>query len=94
VPAFVPPSHVLLFIVGAWVANKPGIPPQALCFLSPALTRSLRPLGGGGNLIVFICCMSIAFWFGTRHKPYTATLLLSLALELLRTATGTRHAGE
>ncbi len=89
VPAFVPPGHVLLFLLGPALACRL---PQWLVIAVPlaagawALWASLTGIGPFDGLLCAV--FLLAYRFGRSRPTYALMLLLALALELWGTGLG------
>ncbi len=89
VPAFVPPGHILLFMLGSTLARSV---PNAITKIAPAIVAAYgiwAALTGWSTFdsalaIIFL----IAYRFGSSRKTYCVMLLLALAMELWGTWLG------
>lgn len=89
VPAFVPPGHVLLFLLGPALASRlPAwlVVAVPLAAAGWALWASLTGLGPFDGLLCAV--FLLAYRFGRSRPTYALMLLLALALELWGTGLG------
>ncbi|MGB8338000.1 MAG: hypothetical protein WCD07_06600 [Burkholderiales bacterium] len=89
IPPFVPPGHILLFMLGATLA--PRVPDVATLItpIAVALYGTFAAISGWSTFdsalaIIFL----ITYRYGSSHKTFTIMLLLALGLELWGTWLG------
>ncbi|WP_428311256.1 hypothetical protein [Hydrocarboniphaga sp.] len=89
IPAYVPPAHTLLFMLGAGVARRVPqrvITPLLLAFAAGAMLLTLSAISSFDGLLLAILLLVVRY--GRQRRIYVMMLLIALALELVGTSVG------
>jgi hypothetical protein len=89
IPPFVPPGHVLLFMLGCWCARRaPDVSTPVITAL--VLSYGIIAAWGGWGTLDTVCAaiFVLALFIGHSRKVYALMILIALALEIAGTQFG------
>ena len=90
IPAFVPPGHVLLFLLGSWFAQRITDTAARCLFACAGIYAAAAALAGFDTFSGLLFLVIAVAWFALpRHRRlYAATFMFSAALEIYGTWLG------
>ncbi len=91
-PLFVPPGHVLLFLLGLCIAPRLSAMTVRVVAVAAALVVSVLALSGRDTFSALLVAVFLAsVMWGRERKLYTAMFILALVMELYGTWLGNWH---